>query len=123
MSCIKSSYAIRPSPLRFKLVSGRNGVVRIEWGRQLDQREVEELASATGVRPHGLKDVCEQVRTLLADGEADAVSIKRSVVAAGGSEKTLYRAYRKLGVLKRSVRDEKTGQIASWLMRLPGARV
>jgi AAA domain len=38
LSCIKGNYVIKPLARRFKLTSGRKGIVRIEWGAALDSR-------------------------------------------------------------------------------------
>jgi len=120
LSCIKSSYAKKPRPWRFRLTEGLNKVVRVEWGAALDKREEEELQEAANIKPFGLADVMTQLKVLLAEGEADAKSLGQAVRDAGGSPQMLQRAYRKLGVLKHPDRDEKTGKFVRWLMRLPG---
>jgi putative DNA primase/helicase len=117
--CVKNNYAPKPAAIAFRIVEGSNKVARINWGEPLSKAEEEELEAAADIKPVTLKNVCEQVSKLLDDGEADAKSLRQAVMDAGGSPRTIWRAYKKLGVLKRADRDEKTGQIVRWLMRLP----
>ena len=119
LSCIKSSYAVAPAPIRFRLTSGKNGAVRIDWGAVLNKEEAEAIAEMAGVTPNKLDEARKQLRTLLAHGPTDAKSVETAMRSTGVADRTRYRAYKKEGVLKEAVRDKKTEEIVRWQLRLP----
>ncbi len=121
LRCIKNNYAVKPAPLRFKLVSGRKGIVRVEWGGRIDKEAEEAIVDAAGVTPTKLEEARRQICALLADGPADARSVETAMRSLGVADRTRFRAYRAVGVEKQAVRDEKSGEIVKWMLSLPSS--
>lgn len=121
LSCIKGNYVIKPLARRFKLTSGRNGIVRIEWGAVLDRATEESIAEGGGTSPKKLEDACDQLKELLAGGAAESRSVEAAMRSVGVSDRTRYRAYDKLGVEREAVRDDQSGRIVKWHLSLPKA--
>jgi putative DNA primase/helicase len=118
--CLKSSYAKKPAPWRFTLTAGRNGVVRVEWQERVEKEAAEAMAEAGEITPGKLQEACEYLERALAHGKADASIVARGARDHGISDKTLYRARKKLSVRSEPHWDEKSGKLKGQWLWLPG---
>ena len=118
LSCEKNNYARKPAALAFRIVEDRNKVARIEYSAALDRQAEEAAAEAEGVTPPRLDEACNQLKTLLADGAADARSVEQAMRSTGVADRTRLRAYQKVGIHKVAERDERTGEFVKWKLSL-----
>jgi putative DNA primase/helicase len=118
--CLKSSYAKKPDPWRFKLTAGRNGVVRVQWGDRVAKDVAEAMAEAGEITPAKLEEACKYLEKALAHGKADAAIVLHGARDCGISDMTLKRARKKLNVCHEPYWDEKSKKLKGHWLLLPG---
>ncbi len=100
LAVTKSNYATPPRTLRYELVEGDHGVVRVEWRGELG-------CGADALRPRerpSSKDRAEDVLAeLLGEGPRASESVKAEANLQGVKERTLWRAKAALGVTAKSI--------------------
>jgi hypothetical protein len=93
-----------------------------KWGNPLTREEEEAAAEAAAATPSKIERACELVRSMLAEGEADATTVKRTAEAMGISTASLHRAYRILRIESWPLQDDRTGLMKGMALALPGHR-
>lgn len=120
--CEKNNLMAKPAALPFRIVEGAGKIGRVEWGNPLTREEEEAAAEAAAATPSKIERACELVRSMLADGEADATAVKRTAEAMGISAASLHRAYRILKVESWPLQDDHSGLMKGMALALPGHR-
>lgn len=93
-----------PAPsLRWRLVGNGEGVARVEWLGTSEHNADALLSDPAEMSDErsALREACDFLRVLLADGEQSAAEVFRRGHEAGVSERTMERAKRRLGVRHR----------------------
>ena len=117
MASTKCNLAAPPSALLYRLEANESGIVRVVWEGVTSHTASSLLAAPTGSEERdALTEAIEFLRAALADGERTADDVTREARKSGISDRTLRRARREAGILKRR---EGFGPAGHWNWSLP----